>query len=365
MIATRMHTVHCTAAIPAIFRIQQKFLNIVFSFFTEATMNQAQNGRGQLPTVYYNAPEVQDNRLSTPVINMVPQNYGGGGYNQLQPSALFSDYRKSDSVQVRRPIDGSTPAFYNSTPSHTGASAIYVGGNVRSPYSSVSRAATSVEYPPSFSVGASYAPYGTVRDGYDRVYRSTSPMVPSYERQGYISYSAGYPGATSTYPTTSYAATSYPASTRVSYPAGGSLYASSSSRIGNFNDLYPSSSIATPSYPPSNYYPASQQLPYSSVSYQAPYSSIRSAALPNRVAVGDDGLSYGESNVVNVNRSPSGPRGSPSRVVKGQGYLTSSLATSSFADNRGAYYRGGLANGTGGSYRVVAVGAGGQYNGYY
>jgi hypothetical protein len=47
-----------------------------------------------------------------------------------------------------------------------------------------------------------------------------------------------------------------------------------------------------PSYPSSTYHAASQHLPYSAASCQAPYSTTRSAALPSRVAMGDDGLSY-------------------------------------------------------------------------
>jgi hypothetical protein len=307
-------------------------------------MNQA---NGQLPTVYYNAPEVQSNRLSTPAFNVLPQNFGGVGYNQLQPSALFSDYRKADAVQVRRPIEGSLPFYYNPTPGYVGGSpATHFGANIR--------------YYDPLRGGASY-PYG--RDNYERVYRPTPLLAPSYERQGYIRYSGGYPnGAYSTtsyaatsYPTTLYATNSYPASASVSYPAGPSLYSSWNSRNGNGNGWNPPSSIATPSY-------TSQYLPYSSVSIRAPYSTV-SAALPSRVAVGDNSLSYGESNVVNVNRSPGTPW-SPSRVVKGQGYVASNFAASSFADNGSAYYRGGLANGIGASYRVVAVGPGGPYNRY-
>ena len=128
------------------------------------------------------------------------------------------------------------------------------------------------------------------------------------------------------------------------------LYTSSSNRYPTVPASIQSYNVATPSYA-STYYSRPAETTVQVV--PSSYAVARSEPLPSRVAVGDAGISYGDAGVVNVNRSSTGA-GSPSRIVKGAGYV---------ADARGpapaSYYTtGGYGAGYGG-----AVYTGGSYAG--
>ena len=143
----------------------------------------------------------------------------------------------------------------------------------------------------------------------------------------------------------------------MSYPASISngLHSSSTDRLGNGYQSYTAATPnyasypATPSYPAASSFATTASYPaassYATTPSYATYqvrpaesyaASYPSAPLPSRVAAGEAPLSYGEAQLVNVNATRPASRGSPSRIVKGAGYVAAGRPAAS-----GAYYTGG------------------------
>jgi hypothetical protein len=213
----------------------------------------------------------------------------------------------------------------------------------------------------SYSPRNSYtaAPVRTSLDGgtYHTSYESQPYRSVSYENQPYRSIvSEGYTSATpatysevsgSSYPTTSYR-TSYDAPSYRAAPAGysGTSYVSSSEYRA----------------PASSYYAGRSSLdalPLAATSIRGAVESFPA----NRVATTRDDLSSYDAGLVNVNRVSVGSR-SPSRIVRGQGYVSSGYSpTSAYAAPAG--YSTGYSTGYGSGYASGGYASGGYASGGY